>query len=179
GVEFVGPASGFLAAGDEGPGRMSEPEEIMARLEEVASRGRDLAGRRILVTAGPTHEPIDPVRFIGNRSSGKMGYLIAAEARARGADVVLVSGPVSLPDPDGVRVVPVETAQEMRDAVMAEVPQVDVVVKAAAVADFRPQDAAGQKLKKESGPPEIRLTPTVDVLSELGEREDRPILVGF
>src|SRR5947207_8751896 len=108
GVEFVGPVAGSLAAGDEGVGRMAEPEEILARLEEVVSRGRDLAGRRILVTAGPTHEPIDPVRFIGNRSTGRMGFAIAEEARARGADVVLVAGPVSLPDPDGMRTARVE-----------------------------------------------------------------------
>jgi len=179
GVEFVGPAAGSLAAGDEGPGRMSEPDEILARLEDVIARGRDLAGRRILVTAGPTHEPIDPVRFIGNRSTGRMGYVVAEEARARGADVVLVAGPVSLPEPDGVRVVHVETAQEMYDTVMAEVAGVDVVVKAAAVADFRPARHTDRKLKKESGVPEIALEPTPDVLRELGERADPPILVGF
>jgi len=179
GVEFVGPVRGSLAAGDEGLGRMSEPEEILARVEEVLARGRDLAGRRILVTAGPTHEPIDPVRFIGNRSSGRMGYTIAEEARTRGADVVLVSGPVSLPAPDGVRMVRVETAQEMRDAVMSEAPNVDAVVKAAAVADFRPTEHARQKIKKESGVPEIRLEPTPDVLRELARMADRPVLVGF
>jgi phosphopantothenoylcysteine decarboxylase / phosphopantothenate---cysteine ligase len=179
GATFVGPASGSLAAGDEGPGRMSEPEDILAAVEAVLSEGRDLAGRRILVTAGPTHEPIDPVRFIGNRSSGKMGYAIAEEARARGADVVLVSGPVSLPEPDGMRVVRVETAQEMRDAVMAEAGGVDAVVKAAAVADFRPAEQADQKLKKESGIPEIRLERTPDVLAELGTLPERPVLVGF
>jgi phosphopantothenoylcysteine decarboxylase / phosphopantothenate---cysteine ligase len=179
GATFVGPVSGSLAAGDEGPGRMAEPEEILAAVEAVLSEGRDLAGRRILVTAGPTHEPIDPVRFIGNRSSGKMGYAIAEEARARGADVVLVSGPVSLPEPDGMRVVRVETAQEMRDAVMAEAGEVDAVVKAAAVADFRPAEQADQKLKKESGIPEIHLEQTPDVLRELGELSERPVLVGF
>jgi phosphopantothenoylcysteine decarboxylase/phosphopantothenate--cysteine ligase len=179
GATFVGPVSGSLAAGDVGPGRMAEPEEILAAVEAVLSEGRDLAGRRILVTAGPTHEPIDPVRFIGNRSSGKMGYAIAEEARARGADVVLVSGPVSLPEPDGMRVVRVETAQEMRDAVMTEAGEVDAVVKAAAVADFRPAEQADQKLKKESGIPEIHLERTPDVLSELGELSERPVLVGF
>jgi phosphopantothenoylcysteine decarboxylase/phosphopantothenate--cysteine ligase len=179
GATFVGPVSGSLAAGDEGPGRMAEPEEILAAMEAVLSEGRDLAGRRILVTAGPTHEPIDPIRFIGNRSSGKMGYAIAEEARARGADVVLVRGPVSLPEPDGMRVVRVETAQEMRDAVMAEAGEVDAVVKAAAVADFRPSEQADHKLKKESGIPEIRLERTPDVLRELGELPERPVLVGF
>jgi phosphopantothenoylcysteine decarboxylase / phosphopantothenate---cysteine ligase len=179
GATFAGPVSGSLAAGDEGPGRMSEPEEILAAVEAVLSVGRDLAGRRILVTAGPTHEPIDPVRFIGNRSSGKMGYAIAEEARARGADVVLVSGPVSLPVPDGVQVVRVQTAQELRDAVMAEAGRVDAVVKAAAVADFRPVEQADRKLKKESGIPQIHLEPTPDVLRELGELQERPVLVGF
>ena len=179
GATFVGPVSGSLAAGDEGPGRMAEPEEILAAMEAVLSAGRDLAGRRILVTAGPTHEPIDPVRFIGNRSSGKMGYAIAEEARARGADVVLVRGPVSLPEPDGMRVVRVETAQEMRDAVMAEAGEVDAVIKAAAVADFRPSEQADHKLKKESGIPEIRLERTPDVLRELGDLPERPVLVGF
>ncbi len=179
GATFVGPVSGSLAAGDEGPGRMAEPEEILAAMEAVLSEGRDLAGRRILVTAGPTHEPIDPVRFIGNRSSGKMGYAIAEEARARGADVVLVRGPVSLPEPDGMRVVRVETAQEMRDAVMAEAGEVDAVIKAAAVADFRPSEQADHKLKKESGIPEIRLERTPDVLRELGDLPERPVLVGF
>src|SRR5437588_7363989 len=129
GVEFVGPVRGSLAAGDEGLGRMAEPEEILDRLEEVCAHGRDLAGVRILVTAGPTHEPIDPVRFVGNRSTGRMGYAIAEEGRDRGADVVLVSGPVSLSDPDGVRIVRVETAQEMRDAVLSEAAGVDAVVK--------------------------------------------------
>jgi phosphopantothenoylcysteine decarboxylase / phosphopantothenate---cysteine ligase len=179
GATFVGPVSGSLAAGDEGPGRMAEPEEILAAMEAVLSEGRDLAGRRILVTAGPTHEPIDPVRFIGNRSSGKMGYAIAEEARARGADVLLVRGPVSLPEPDGMRVVRVETAQEMRDAVMAEAGEVDAVIKAAAVADFRPSEQADHKLKKESGIPEIRLERTPDVLRELGDLPERPVLVGF
>src|SRR5204863_5380114 len=131
GVRFVGPVEGALAHGDEGLGRMSEPQDI-ADAVFASTRPRDLDGVRVLVTAGPTHEPIDPVRFIGNRSSGKMGIAIAEEARARGADVVLVAGPVSLPDPDGVRVVRVETAQEMRDAVVAELPDNDAVVKAAA-----------------------------------------------
>jgi len=179
GAEFVGPVSGSLAAGDEGIGRMAEPQEILDRIEEVLARGHDLAGRRILVTAGPTHEPIDPVRFVGNRSSGRMGYAIAEEASARGADVVLVSGPVSLPDPDGVRVIRVETAQEMRDAVMAQAAEADAVVKAAAVADFRPAQQADRKIKKDSGVPEIHLEPTPDVLRELGALPHRPVLVGF
>jgi phosphopantothenoylcysteine decarboxylase/phosphopantothenate--cysteine ligase len=179
GVSLVGPVSGSLAAGDEGLGRMAEPEAILDAVETVLSEGRDLAGRRIVVTAGPTYEPIDPVRFVGNRSSGRMGYAIASEAWARGAEVVLVRGPVSLPDPPGMRVVRVESAEEMRDAVFAEIPGTDAVVKAAAVADFRPARAAPGKIKKEAGPPSIELVPTPDILRELGMRADRPKLVGF
>jgi phosphopantothenoylcysteine decarboxylase/phosphopantothenate--cysteine ligase len=179
GVEVVGPGIGSLAAGDEGPGRMAEPEDIADAVQAVLSEGRDLAGRRVVVTAGPTYEPIDPVRFVGNRSSGRMGFAIAEEARARGAEVVLVRGPVSLPDPPGIRVVRVESAQEMRDAVFADLQTTDAVVKAAAVADFRPARTASAKLKKEAGPPSIELVPTPDILRELGQRPDRPVLVGF
>ena len=179
GVEVVGPGIGSLAAGDEGLGRMAEPEDIADAVQAVLSEGRDLAGRRVVVTAGPTYEPIDPVRFVGNRSSGRMGFAIAEEARARGAEVVLVRGPVSLPDPPGIRVVRVESAQEMRDAVFADLQTTDAVVKAAAVADFRPARTAPAKLKKEAGPPSIELVPTPDILRELGQRPDRPVLVGF
>lgn len=177
GAVVVGPATGFLAAGDVGAGRMSEPEEILAAVELVLGP-RDMAGRRVVVTAGPTHEAIDPVRFIGNRSSGRMGYAVAREAAARGAEVVLVSGPVGLPDPAGVRTVRVETAAEMRDAVMAEVPGADAVVMAAAVADWRPSGIAEGKLKKESGPPRLELVQTQDILRELGDRKEF-VLVGF
>src|SRR5947207_685500 len=137
GVSVVGPGTGALAAGDDGTGRMSEPDEILEAVAAVMARGRDLAGRRILVTAGPTREPLDPVRFIGNRSSGRMGYAVAEVAAARGASVTLVSGPVWLPAPPGVHVVQVETAGEMLDAVMARLDGVDAVVKAAAVSDWR------------------------------------------
>jgi phosphopantothenoylcysteine decarboxylase/phosphopantothenate--cysteine ligase len=179
GATIVGPAVGALAAGDEGMGRMAEPEEILATVESALATRADLAGKRVVVTAGPTYEPIDPVRFIGNRSSGKMGYAVAREAAARGADVMLVVGPVSLPDPPGARVVRVRTAQEMRDAVLAGVQEADAVVMAAAVADWRPAREAPGKLKKESGPPSLSLVPTPDILRELGEREGGPVLVGF
>jgi phosphopantothenoylcysteine decarboxylase/phosphopantothenate--cysteine ligase len=180
GVEVVGPVEGPLAAGDEGVGRMAEPEDIAAALERaVAERGGPLTGRRILVTAGPTHEPIDAVRFLGNRSSGKMGYAVAREAAKRGAAVTLVSGPSPLPDPPGVEVVRVETAEEMRDAVMARFEEADAVVKAAAVADWRPKERAEGKLKKEAGAPELLLEPTPDILRELGERKGERVLVGF
>ncbi len=180
GVRLVGPATGPLAAGDEGPGRMAEPEEILRAAEEVAASGRDLAGRRVVVTAGPTWEPIDPVRFVGNRSSGRMGVAIAKEAFDRGADVTLVLGPGTVEPPPGPRVVRVETAEEMRGAVLAAAEGADAVVMAAAVADFRPDRAAPAKLKKDEGPPELRLVPTPDILAELGRtRPEGPVLVGF
>jgi phosphopantothenoylcysteine decarboxylase / phosphopantothenate---cysteine ligase len=183
GVTFVGPASGPLSSGDEGPGRMSEPDEIVAAVAEALGRARDLAGRAVVITAGGTQEPIDPVRFIGNRSSGRMGYEIARAAAARGAKVVLVSGPTELPAPPGVERVPVQTAEEMRAAVLDHAPAADVIIKAAAVADFRPESSAAMKLKKAAGPPEVVLIPNRDILSELGHstefRREGAILVGF
>jgi phosphopantothenoylcysteine decarboxylase/phosphopantothenate--cysteine ligase len=140
---------------------------------------QDLAGRSLLITAGPTHEPIDPVRFVGNRSSGKMGVAIAAEALARGADVTLVLGPGTVPPPPGAEVVRIETAEELREAVLAGIEGADAVVMAAAVADFRPKEAAPAKLKKDAGIPDLLLEPTPDVLAELGERRPGPVLVGF
>jgi phosphopantothenoylcysteine decarboxylase/phosphopantothenate--cysteine ligase len=179
GARIVGPVHGSLAAGDEGIGRMSEPEDIVAAVEEVLSRGRDLAGRRIVVTAGPTWEPIDPVRFIGNRSTGKMGFAIASEAAARGADVTLVVGPGTVEPPDGTSIVRIATAQEMREAVREAAAGADVVVMAAAVADFRPESPADVKQKKEEGPPELRLVATPDILAELGQEGGDRLLVGF
>jgi phosphopantothenoylcysteine decarboxylase/phosphopantothenate--cysteine ligase len=179
GAVVVGPARGPLAAGDEGLGRMAEPEEILAVLEEVASRGRDLAGRRIVVTAGPTWEPIDPVRFVGNRSTGRMGFAVAREAFARGADVTLVVGPGTVEPPEGPRVVRVAAAEEMRMAVLEAAGDADAVIMAAAVADFRPREAAPGKLKKEEGPPKVELVPTPDILAELGEMKGDRVLVGF
>jgi phosphopantothenoylcysteine decarboxylase/phosphopantothenate--cysteine ligase len=179
GTVVVGPARGPLAAGDEGVGRMAEPEDIMVALEEVASRGRDLAGRRIVVTAGPTWEPIDPVRFVGNRSTGRMGFAVAREAVARGADVTLVVGPGTVEPPEGPRVVRVATAEEMRMAVLEAAEDADAVIMAAAVADFRPKDAAPGKLKKEEGPPPLELVPTPDILAELGGVKGDRVLVGF
>src|SRR5580765_3172822 len=182
GAHVVGPGEGPLAAGDEGVGRMAEPEEILAAARRAAASARaggDLAGRTVLVTAGPTHEPIDAVRFLGNRSSGRMGYAVAAEAAARGARVTLVSGPVERPEPRGVEVVQVETAEEMAAAVFERFPAVDAVVMAAAVADYRPARVAAGKLKKEDGPPELRLEPTEDILATLGKRREHQVLVGF
>ncbi|HEX5950937.1 MAG TPA: bifunctional phosphopantothenoylcysteine decarboxylase/phosphopantothenate--cysteine ligase CoaBC [Actinomycetota bacterium] len=179
GARIVGPVAGRLAHGDEGLGRMAEPEEILAVAQETVARGRDLAGRRVVVTAGPTHEPIDPVRFLGNRSSGKMGVAVAAEAFSRGADVTLVLGPGTVEPPEGPRVVRVETADEMRSATIQAAREADAVVMAAAVTDFRPEVVAGSKLKKEAGTPQIRLVPTADILAELGAAKGGRVLVGF
>jgi phosphopantothenoylcysteine decarboxylase/phosphopantothenate--cysteine ligase len=178
GVRIVGPAVGPLAHGDEGPGRMAEPEEI-AEACAAALAPKDLDGRRVTVTAGPTYEPIDPVRFIGNRSSGKMGVAIAAEAAARGATVTLILGPGTVEPPPGVNVLRVRTAEEMRSAVLANYEHADAVVMAAAVADFRPKVVAEDKLKKDLGPPEVVLEPTPDILLELADRKGERILVGF
>jgi phosphopantothenoylcysteine decarboxylase / phosphopantothenate---cysteine ligase len=178
GARFVGPVRGPLAHGDEGIGRFAEPEEVVAAVR-AALAPQDLGGRRVLVTAGPTHEPLDPVRFLGNRSSGRMGVAVAAEAIARGAAVTLVLGPGTVPPPAGAEVVEVETAEQMRDAVVSRFEDVDAVVMAAAVADFRPKEAAGSKLKKDAGVPEVLLEPTPDILAELGERRSAQVLVGF
>ncbi len=178
GVTIVGPGVGPLAGGDAGPGRMAEPEEIAAAVEAVLT-APDLAGRRVLVTAGGTREPIDAVRFVGNRSSGKQGAAVAAEAAARGAEVVLVttqSERVSA----AARVVAVDTAAEMAAAVGLEAPRADVVVMAAAVADFRPARPSGTKLKKDRGVPAVELEPTDDILAALGaSKGPGQVLVGF
>jgi phosphopantothenoylcysteine decarboxylase/phosphopantothenate--cysteine ligase len=179
GVTFAGPATGPLAAGDSGIGRMAEPEEILAAVQAVAARAHDLAGRRILVTAGPTHEPIDPVRFVGNRSSGKMGVAIAKEAAARGAEVTLVCGPGTVDPPGTVNTVHVETAEQMRDATVLAFEDSDALVMAAAVADFRPVGVAPQKIKKEGGLSSIELEPTVDILRELAALRSGRVVIGF
>jgi len=179
GVHIVGPASGELASGLTGPGRLVEPQEIVEAIERLLQPSRDLAGEVVLVTAGPTREPLDPVRYLSNRSSGKMGYAIAEAAAARGAQVILVSGPTALPLPPGVDVIHVETAQEMHDVVLAKLEAVTVVIKAAAVADYRPKHVAGRKLKKDETVPEVTLESTPDILAEVGKRKGRRILVGF
>jgi len=177
GVRIVGPVTGPLAHGDEGIGRLAEPEDVVAAVRGALA-SQDLAGRRLLITSGPTHEPIDPVRYLGNRSTGKMGAALAAEALGRGAAVTVVLGPGAFA-PAGVEVVPVQTAEEMRDAVLARFEDADAVVMAAAVADFRPKASADQKLKKDAGVPELILEPTPDILGELGERRTDQVLVGF
>jgi phosphopantothenoylcysteine decarboxylase/phosphopantothenate--cysteine ligase len=178
GVVVVEPGVGRLAGGDEGAGRLAEPHDILAAVERQFAP-QDLAGRRVVVTAGGTREPLDPVRFLGNRSSGRQGNALAAEAAARGASVVLVTA-AAPPVLAGVEVVPVETAAEMEAAVLARAEDADVVVMAAAVADFRPKVVAEEKLHKADGIPDAVLEPTTDILTELGRRK-RPgqVLVGF
>ncbi len=182
GVHFVGPESGFLACGWEGEGRMSEPEDIAREVLSLLRAG-SLDGEKVLVTAGGTRERIDAVRVLANRSSGKMGFAIAEEAALRGADVTLVAGPVALPTPDGVRRIDVETAAEMFDAVFAELPRISIVVKAAAVADFRPKATAAGKIKKERLAEgeglRIDLEQTPDILAELCKEKGDRIVVGF
>jgi phosphopantothenoylcysteine decarboxylase/phosphopantothenate--cysteine ligase len=177
GAVIVGPVTGPLAHGDEGVGRLAEPEDVVAAVRG-AFASRDLVGHRLLITSGPTHEPIDPVRYVGNRSTGKMGAALAAEAVARGARVTVVLGPGAV-RPPGVEVVSVLTAEEMRDAVLSRSDDADAVVMAAAVADFRPKAVAGQKLKKDRGVPDLVLEPTPDILAELGALRGRQVLVGF
>ncbi len=179
GVHVVAPEEGRLAGGDIGRGRLAAPEAIVAAAEAALGATRDLEGLHVVVTAGGTREPIDPVRFIGNRSSGKQGHALAAEAAARGAKVTLVTT-VDLPAPSTADVVRVDTAAQMDEAVRAVASAADVIVMAAAVADFRPATVATTKLKKRDGAPEIVLEPTVDILAGLGERK-RPgqTVVGF
>jgi phosphopantothenoylcysteine decarboxylase/phosphopantothenate--cysteine ligase len=179
GVRLIDPESGWLAENEIGLGRMADPAAIVAATLAAARRGRQLQGKRILVTAGPTREPVDPVRYLSNRSSGKMGYALAEAAAARGASVLLVTGPVALAAPHGVEVVRVETAREMRAAVLDAA--ADAVFMAAAVADYAPEPAP-EKIKKGGGTLTLSLAPGPDILSELGERKGRasgPLLVGF
>ncbi|WP_209011436.1 bifunctional phosphopantothenoylcysteine decarboxylase/phosphopantothenate--cysteine ligase CoaBC [Paradesulfitobacterium ferrireducens] len=180
-VHLIGPAAGFQACGTDGDGRMSEPPEIVEELERFF-RGRQLLkGKKALVTAGGTQEPLDPVRYIGNRSSGRMGYAIAQALQEAGAETVLVSGPTSLEPLSQVEHVPVMTALQMRDQVLKRFPETDIVIKAAAVADYRPAVQSEQKIKKQ-GEGEIlhlELIPNPDILAELGRSKTRQVLVGF
>jgi phosphopantothenoylcysteine decarboxylase/phosphopantothenate--cysteine ligase len=185
GVQIVDPGAGYLACGWIGKGRLAEPDEIAAAAEQVLrpEGASPLAGRRVLVTAGPTYEDLDPVRFIGNRSSGKMGYAIAREALRRGAVVTLVSGPTHLTAPEAADLVRVRSAAEMHAAVMARASAQDVVVMAAAVADYTPAEKVGQKVAKQPGPLTLTLARTPDILADLGRlpgrADGRPVLVGF
>ena len=178
GYLFEAPVTGSLACGWEGEGKLASPETIF-EAAVAALTEKDLAGRTILITAGPTREELDPVRYISNYSSGKMGYALARAARRRGAEVILISGPTALAQPDGVRVVMVTSAVEMQSEVMARAGVCDVVVKAAAVADYRPLRRNGTKIKKKAGPATLELIKNPDILAELGGMARRPFLVGF
>jgi phosphopantothenoylcysteine decarboxylase/phosphopantothenate--cysteine ligase len=180
GVEIIEPGEGWLACGWMGKGRLAEPEEIVKRVEERLSTVGDLEGVRVLVSAGPTAEPLDPVRVLTNRSSGKMGFRVAERARARGAKVVLVSGPSSEPIPHGVEVLRVQTAAEMKDAILGRLDDVDVVIMAAAVADYKPEVRATQKIKKNEKPLTLKLVRTDDILMAVaGNRRKDHTIVGF
>lgn len=180
GAIIVGPEEGPLASGRVGEGRLAAEETILAALRSAVHPRRDWTGRRLLISAGPTREAIDPVRFISNRSSGKMGYALAEAARARGAEVLLVSGPTAIQPPCGVEVVSVETAAEMNKAILGRFNWAHAVIMAAAVADFRPLHPSSQKLKKNRGPlTTLSLEPTHDILRELSARRTTQLLVGF
>ncbi|WP_312203127.1 bifunctional phosphopantothenoylcysteine decarboxylase/phosphopantothenate--cysteine ligase CoaBC [Anaerospora hongkongensis] len=179
GYRFIEPATGMLACGVEGPGRLAEPSTIVEYVGNLFNRNCSLQGKKVLITAGGTREPLDPVRYIGNRSSGKMGYALAGAAAARGAEVLLVSGPANLPAPQGVTVIPVESAQQMRDAVLAQYHDADIVIKAAAVADYRCVKQAEHKIKKNDENLTITLEKNPDILAELGRLKTKQILVGF
>jgi phosphopantothenoylcysteine decarboxylase/phosphopantothenate--cysteine ligase len=177
---IVDPGEGYLACGTVGQGRLAENEAIVDAVTRALSPApKDLAGQTVLITAGPTQEPIDPVRYLSNRSSGKMGYALAEAAIHRGAQVILVSGPVSLDPPPGAKVVRVTTAAEMRDAVFANLDPATIVIKCAAVADFRPARRAEAKIKKDSAPKCVELEPTADILAELGQKKGSRLLIGF
>lgn len=180
GYHFIEPDTGMLACGVEGPGRLPEPAVIVKKVLDTLVSKQDFTGKKIIITAGGTIEPLDPVRYIGNRSSGKMGYALAKNAASRGAQVVLVSGPTSLPSPEGVSVIRIETAAEMRQAVLHEFDDADIIIKAAAVADYRPEIVATHKIKKAGETLTIVLEKNPDILLELGQlKKTNQILVGF
>jgi phosphopantothenoylcysteine decarboxylase/phosphopantothenate--cysteine ligase len=178
GLRVVEPDNGYLACGMTGAGRLANNETIVRAVMETLGASQDLAGETVLVTAGPTREPIDPVRYIGNRSSGKMGYALAEAAVRRGAKVILISGPTALKPPSAAEVIQIQTASEMRNAVMAHLDRATVVIKAAAVADFTVRNAADKKIKRK-GAITLELEPTQDILAEIGKRKGQRIVVGF
>jgi phosphopantothenoylcysteine decarboxylase/phosphopantothenate--cysteine ligase len=178
GVKIVEPGSGYLACGMIGQGRLAENEAIVAAVLEALGASQDFAGDTVLITAGPTREKIDPVRYLTNRSSGRMGYALAEAALRRGARVLLVTGPTSITPPGAAEVTRVESTEEMRDAVLSVFPQASIVIKTAAVADYRPKSAAGQKIKRK-GPMTLELESTADILAELGLEKKAQIVVGF
>ncbi|KIL47663.1 bifunctional phosphopantothenoylcysteine decarboxylase/phosphopantothenate--cysteine ligase CoaBC [Jeotgalibacillus campisalis] len=179
GYRFIEPSEGFLACGYVGKGRLEEPEMIVELIREKFQSKGILAGKHVLITAGPTREPIDPVRFFTNHSTGKMGYAIAETAVQLGAKVTLVSGPVALKHPEGADVIKIETAEEMRQAVMDHYSTADIVIKSAAVADYRPVHRHEEKMKKSEGPMSMEFERTADILKTLGQQKEHQILIGF
>ena len=178
GVKIVEPGDGYLACGMTGPGRLAENETIVAAVLESLGASQDLAGETVLITAGPTREKIDPVRYLTNRSSGRMGYALAEAALRRGARVLLVSGPVAIKPPGAAEVTQVESAEEMREAVLRLLPQATIVIKTAAVADYRPKHAAEQKIKR-TGSMSLDLEPTTDILAQLARHKQSQLIIGF
>jgi len=178
GVKIVEPAAGYLACGMTGPGRLAENEAIVAAMLEALGASQELAGETILITAGPTREKIDPVRYLTNRSSGRMGYALTEAALRRGARVLLITGPTTLTPPAAPEVTRVETADEMRQAVLEKLSQATIVIKAAAVADYRPKQVAAHKIKR-SGPMTLDLEPTADILTEISRHKTSQIVIGF
>ncbi|HEU0124519.1 MAG TPA: bifunctional phosphopantothenoylcysteine decarboxylase/phosphopantothenate--cysteine ligase CoaBC [Bryobacteraceae bacterium] len=179
GHRIVGPDAGDLACGTVGPGRLAELDQIVSAVSAAVLNKNDLSGEVVLVSAGPTQEPVDPVRYITNRSSGKMGYALAEAAAVRGARVILVSGPVHIPPPHDVQLTPVRTAQEMRDAIMEHLDESTIIIKSAAVADYRVANVAATKIKKTAARVSLDLDPTPDILAEVGSRKGDRLLIGF
>lgn len=180
GFIIIEPEYGQLACGYEGKGRLPEPRVIVEKIKEILTTKRDLLGKTVLVTAGPTQEPIDPIRFITNRSSGKMGYAVASACIDRGARVILITGPTSIPVPDSAEIIRVTTAEQMRDAVLERFAESDVVIMSAAVADYRPAKVSPQKIKKEKERITLELELNPDILAELGQRKrENQVIVGF
>ena len=180
GFEFIEPDYGLLACGYEGKGRLAEPEKIVEQIKQILCLLKDLEGKTVLVTAGPTREALDPVRFISNRSSGKMGYAIAESASKRGAEVILISGPTNLNPPQNVKLIKVESAIQMRDEVMAYASQAQIIVMSAAVSDYRPKEISQQKIKRGQNSMTITLEENPDILAELGEtKKSDQIIIGF
>lgn len=179
GIKIIGPGTGFQACGIQGEGRMSEAAEIVEMITQLFCQTDCLKGKKALVTAGGTQEPLDPVRYLGNRSSGRMGYAVAQALQEAGAETILVSAPTDLPAPNGVKHLSVQTALEMYDTVLENFPKMDIIVKAAAVADYRPAAQAEQKIKKDGTNRTIELVPNPDILAELGRRKTSQVLIGF
>ncbi|MBD8068352.1 bifunctional phosphopantothenoylcysteine decarboxylase/phosphopantothenate--cysteine ligase CoaBC [Bacillus sp. PS06] len=179
GYRFIEPSEGHLACGYVGKGRLEEPEKIIEIITSFFNKSGSMKGKKVLVTAGPTREKIDPVRFVTNHSTGKMGYAIAEEAASEGAEVILISGPTNLPTPNNVHIIHIETAEEMYNQVIAHYEESDVVIKTAAVADYRPKMIHSNKVKKQQGDLQIDMERTIDILKTLGEQKKNQVLIGF